>query len=158
MSSQPQSDDPYEILGLARTATQAEIKAAFRRLALRHHPDRNSSGNEERFLEVSEAHAVLSDPARRRRRDLRGGERPPIEEQPYAVDVAGLGWGYRLVGALVSGAGVRVETEVAPDVLAKAREAAAGLTLEVFLTYEGFWTTDFPCFNGPTCVSSLAVY
>ena len=58
--------DYYEVLGLPRGAGQAEIKRAFRRLAMQHHPDRNrDEGAEERFKEINEAYEVLSDPDRR---------------------------------------------------------------------------------------------
>ncbi len=58
--------DYYEVLGLKRDATPAAIKDAFRRLALQYHPDRNKSpGAEERFKEIAEAYAVLSDPKKR---------------------------------------------------------------------------------------------
>jgi hypothetical protein len=57
----------YGILGLAAGATRREIKSAFRRLALRHHPDRNRNSDEAaaRFRVVRNAYDVLSDPARR---------------------------------------------------------------------------------------------
>jgi molecular chaperone DnaJ len=59
--------DPYEILGLGRHATEAEIKAAFRRLASQHHPDRNPDDPEAqvRFKEINAAHQILSDPEKR---------------------------------------------------------------------------------------------
>ncbi|KYH38327.1 MAG: molecular chaperone DnaJ [Candidatus Bathyarchaeota archaeon B23] len=67
--------DYYRILGVDRNATQEEIKRAFRRLALKYHPDRNKSPDaEERFKEISEAYAVLSDPEKRRQYDLFGYE------------------------------------------------------------------------------------
>lgn len=66
--------DYYQILGVPRTATQAEIKKAFRKLAREHHPDRNPGDKsaEKRFKDVNEAHAVLSDPAKRKQYDLLG--------------------------------------------------------------------------------------
>ncbi len=60
--------DYYEVLGVARTATEDEIKKAYRKLALKHHPDRNPDDrkrSEERFREVSEAYQVLCDAERR---------------------------------------------------------------------------------------------
>ncbi|MCA9519148.1 MAG: DnaJ domain-containing protein [Myxococcales bacterium] len=63
--------DYYAILGVARDADDATIKAAFRKLAREHHPDRNrDAGAEDRFKEVNEAYAVLSDPDKRRAYDL----------------------------------------------------------------------------------------
>jgi molecular chaperone DnaJ len=62
--------DYYQILGLSRGATTEEVKAAFRRLALEHHPDRG--GNAEKFKEANEAYQVLSDPERREHYDRFG--------------------------------------------------------------------------------------
>jgi curved DNA-binding protein len=66
--------DYYEILGVPRSATQAEIKKAFRKLARDHHPDRNpgDSAAEKRFKDVNEANAVLSDAEKRKQYDLLG--------------------------------------------------------------------------------------
>jgi molecular chaperone DnaJ len=58
--------DYYEILHIGRNASREEIKKSYRQLALRYHPDRNGTENEERFKEVSEAYEVLSDPEKRR--------------------------------------------------------------------------------------------
>jgi molecular chaperone DnaJ len=60
--------DYYEILGVARSATDDELKKAYRKLALKHHPDKNPDDRraaEERFKELAEAYGVLSDPERR---------------------------------------------------------------------------------------------
>jgi molecular chaperone DnaJ len=66
--------DPYEILGVGRSATESEIKAAFRRLAAQHHPDRNRDDPEAqvRFKEVNAAHQILSDPEKRAAYDRYG--------------------------------------------------------------------------------------
>lgn len=66
--------DYYEVLGVSRTATDQELKAAYRRLALQHHPDRNpgNAQSEERFKECSEAYQVLSDPQKRAAYDRYG--------------------------------------------------------------------------------------
>lgn len=63
--------DPYDILGVQRTADEAAIRAAYRKLAKRHHPDLNPGKPEaaERFKEISTAHDLLSDPDKRARFD-----------------------------------------------------------------------------------------
>ena len=59
--------DYYEVLELSRTATEAEIKKAYRRLAMKHHPDRNpdDDGSEGKFKEAKEAYEILSDAQKR---------------------------------------------------------------------------------------------
>lgn len=65
--------DYYEILGVPRDADARAIKDAFRQLALKYHPDRNKEpGAEERFKEIAEAYAVLSDPEKRADYDAAG--------------------------------------------------------------------------------------
>jgi molecular chaperone DnaJ len=59
--------DFYEILGVSRTATETEIKAAYRKLAVQHHPDKNPGDHtaEEKFREAAEAYSILSDAQKR---------------------------------------------------------------------------------------------
>jgi molecular chaperone DnaJ len=65
--------DYYEVLGVQRNASKDEIKDAYRKLALQYHPDRNKSpGAEEKFKEISEAYAVLSDDQKRQQYDMLG--------------------------------------------------------------------------------------
>ncbi|HEY0721866.1 MAG TPA: J domain-containing protein [Gammaproteobacteria bacterium] len=65
--------DYYEVLGVSRDADLKVIKDAFRRLALKYHPDRNKSPDaEEKFKEIAAAYAVLSDPKKRADYDARG--------------------------------------------------------------------------------------
>src|SRR5215217_7067276 len=66
--------DYYATLGVPRTASQADIKKAFRKLARQHHPDVNKgdAAAEKRFKEVSEANEVLSDPEKRKLYDQLG--------------------------------------------------------------------------------------
>jgi molecular chaperone DnaJ len=66
--------DYYEILGVVKTASDQEIKTAYRKLAVKHHPDKNSGdkASEDKFKEAAEAYAVLSDADKRARYDRFG--------------------------------------------------------------------------------------
>lgn len=66
--------DYYKILGVDKTSSQTEIKKAYRKLALKYHPDKNKGdkGSESKFKEISEAYAVLSDAEKKRQYDTYG--------------------------------------------------------------------------------------
>ena len=66
--------DYYEVLGLNREATEQEVKSAYRKLAVKYHPDKNPGDKEaeEKFKEAAEAYSVLSDPEKRDRYDRYG--------------------------------------------------------------------------------------
>ncbi|MCF8025136.1 MAG: DnaJ domain-containing protein [Desulfobacteraceae bacterium] len=68
--------DYYKILGVDKNASQDDIKKAYRKLAMKYHPDHSSGSkeNEEKFKEISEAYAVLSDPEKRKQYDTYGDE------------------------------------------------------------------------------------
>ena len=103
--------DYYAILGVPKTASQAEIKKAYRRLARELHPDTNKdTGAEKRFKDANEAHAVLSDPEKRKQYDELGANWQAYQHAGFgsggATDWAGFGgapggtrWTYRTAGA-----------------------------------------------------------
>ena len=76
--------DHYEVLGVTRTASQEEIKVAFRKLAIQHHPDKNPGDAEAviRFKEINASYQVLSDPNRRAMYD-RFGHRAEDASSPF---------------------------------------------------------------------------
>jgi len=66
----------YQVLGVAKTASADEIKKAYRKLAIKFHPDKNQGKKEaeDKFKEISEAYAVLSDPEKRKQYDMYGSD------------------------------------------------------------------------------------
>jgi molecular chaperone DnaJ len=68
--------DPYEVLGVARTASDPEVKKAYRKLARENHPDANAGDpkSEERFKEIQSAYDLLSDPEKRKQYDTFGAD------------------------------------------------------------------------------------
>ncbi len=64
--------DYYEVLGVPRSASEQEIKKAFRKLAMKYHPDVATTGDENRFKEINEAYEILSEPSKREAYDRFG--------------------------------------------------------------------------------------
>ncbi|KAH9434390.1 hypothetical protein MCOR02_006400 [Pyricularia oryzae] len=87
---EPPTIDPYEVLSLDHTATPDQVKAAYRKAALKNHPDKvpedQKASAHEKFQQIAFAYAVLSDPARRARYDATGSTSESI------VDSDGFDW------------------------------------------------------------------
>lgn len=124
--------DYYDVLGISRTGTEGDIKSAYRKLALKYHPDRNPGNHdaEEKFKEAAEAYAVLADPEKRARYDRFGhaavagpgqgaGVDPTIFAEFHDIfgglgDIFGLGdvFGGRRRGGPQRGSDLRYDLEI----------------------------------------------
>lgn len=141
--------DYYEILGVPKDASKEEIKNAYRRLALQYHPDRNKSpGAEDKFKEISEAYAVLSDDEKRVQYDQFGhagiGARYTSEDIFRGVDFGdifrdlGFGFGGFNIFDMFFGRGrvggferVSRGSDLRSDLVITLEQAASGVTTEV---------------------------
>jgi DnaJ-class molecular chaperone len=128
MSVQPAADDPYAVLGVERSASAAEIRRSFRRLALRLHPDRAGAESTEAFQRLARAYALLSTPAARSAHDA--ATRPPAPRaatsspvQPKVAVIARLAAPLR---TLVERGVARERADGVVELLLTAEEARAG--------------------------------
>ena len=122
--------DYYEILGVPRTASEAEVKNAYRRLALKYHPDKNKGSKEaeQKFKEIANAYSVLSDEKRRKAYDQGGQER--VEETGFKEwtstdDIL------RNFSDLFSGYGTRVHPDPWEEAVAEDAEASVSIEFRV---------------------------
>jgi molecular chaperone DnaJ len=136
--------DPYDVLGVDRSATQDEIKSAFRRLAGLHHPDKNpgDDGAHQRFKELNAAYQILSDPQKRAAFDRfgpvafgggGGGPGGPFQGVPFDINDLNLD---AIFGDFLGALGIKVGERgmLQKEVKISFEEAAFGCTKDV--TYE----------------------
>jgi molecular chaperone DnaJ len=123
--------DYYQLLGVARTAEAEEIRSAYRKLAMKYHPDRNPGNKEaeKKFKEIATAYSVLSDPEKRRLYDQGGDERVQQEGggvhqwqdtdeilRHFSDLFGGMGFGERFHGEpLRAGRGADVQARIEVD-------------------------------------------
>lgn len=134
--------DPYEVLGVDKTATDESIRAAYRKLALKYHPDKNKNDEEavRKFTEVSQAYNIVADAERRRKYDMGGYSSLEAADFEVEVDLSSLGVVNTALAAMCSRLGMPIKTAVAPHIL----EAA----------YDGNFTA-FPLDFGETVTDEL---
>src|SRR5271157_3869483 len=136
MSATSTPRDPYEVLGVERSASEGEIKKAFRQLARELHPDVNAHdpNAEEKFKEAAEAYEILSDAERRATYDRYGHD--GLRSGGYAPNFDGFGSISDLFEAFFGGAGAgrtgpAPGADVALAVEIELIEAAQGTTVDV---------------------------
>lgn len=122
VKDQPEAEaplrDPYEVLGVDKTASPEAVKTAYRKLALKNHPDKAGADNmeaAERFKEISIAYNLLSDPDKRRKYDIGGFD--SLEAADLEIDVSQLGVAGIAFAAMFSKLGVPIKTTVSASVM-----------------------------------------
>ncbi len=137
--------DYYQTLGISKTASQDEIKRAFRKLAAKHHPDKNPGDKaaEERFKEINEAYTVLSDSEKRKLYDQYGTDGPPPFAGGYRStvspeDAAGFSDFFQ---TLFGGSGFGRRGSPFDEFQQMPRSVQAELELDLMQAYQGGDTT-----------------
>eukprot|EP00096_Caligus_rogercresseyi_P006341 TRINITY_DN22702_c0_g1_i1.p1 TRINITY_DN22702_c0_g1~~TRINITY_DN22702_c0_g1_i1.p1 ORF type:complete len:352 (+),score=27.61 TRINITY_DN22702_c0_g1_i1:93-1148(+) len=116
--------DWYEVLGVPRTATREDIIASYKKLARKHHPDRNpnDSNASSRFALISKAHEILTDPEKKYIFDLGGSDSDVNERQ--VINIEDLDFLKKCMLKGLHKFGFDFETEISPRVLEEASQIA----------------------------------
>lgn len=127
--------DYYELLGLDRDADASQVKSAYRRLALQYHPDRNPGDREaeEKFKEINEAYAVLSDPDKRSRYDRFGSADEGATFSGDIFDIFASVFGGNMAGARAPQRG-RAGEDLEAQLTITMEQAREGETIRVDVT------------------------
>ena len=115
--------DYYEVLGIEKTASEDEIKKAYRKIAIKYHPDRNPGNKEaeEKFKEAAEAYDVLHDPQKRQQYDQFGFD------GPASGGFGGFGGGAGMIPSPCSVISSEAEPEDSEDLAEAANDAHSSI-------------------------------